>query len=98
METDIYKYVTVPGNKRSCKPVHFGSHFHTTLMGQDQIKEGELPLCQCYDNCGSTVCVFDAPGEKMDHLAVTLQSEVSSTVGKNKPITANLFQFTEQHC
>lgn len=74
----IYRYLIVPRNRKAVSP--------TTFTKQHEMKYTKycFIFASVMTTSRSTVCVLDAPKEKMNHLAVTLQSEVSFFVGGRK--------------
>lgn len=74
----IYRYLIVPHNRKAVSP--------TTFTKQHEMKYTKycFIFASVMTTSRSTVGVLNAPKEKMNHLAVTLQSEVSFFVGGRK--------------
>lgn len=82
----IYRYLIVPRNRKAGSP--------TTFTKQHEMKYTKycFIFASVMTTSRSTVCVLDAPKEKLNHLAVTLQSEVSFFVGEKKNLLVTLIR------
>lgn len=82
----IYRYLIVPHNRKAVSP--------TTFTKQHEMKYTKYCFISAsvMTTSRSTVCVLESPKEKMDHLAVTLQSEVSFFVGGKKKLLVTLIR------